>query len=276
MNQMINKDTQLCMSLSGRPGNFGTRFHNYLYQKLNLNFIYKAFTTKDLKAAIGGVRALGIRGCAVSMPFKEDCIPYLDELDISASAIQSVNTIVNTDGYLKAYNTDYIAIANLIKSNQINPDTHFVLKGSGGMAKAVAGALFDAGFKHGTILARNKDKGTELAKLYNYQWIASEEEYDLSKVQMIINVTPVGMAGGAEEHDLAFPELWIKQAKIVFDVVALPVETPMIKLAKSLNKKVITGAEVIAIQALEQFVLYTGIRPDAKLIDEAAAFARSN
>nr|WP_228720358.1 shikimate 5-dehydrogenase [Zophobihabitans entericus] len=273
---MINKDTQLCMSLSGRPGNFGTRFHNYLYQKLNLNFIYKAFTTKDLKAAIGGVRALGIRGCAVSMPFKEDCIPYLDELDISASAIQSVNTIVNTDGYLKAYNTDYIAIANLIKSNQINPDTHFVLKGSGGMAKAVAGALFDAGFKHGTILARNKDKGTELAKLYNYQWIASEEEYDLSKVQMIINVTPVGMAGGAEEHDLAFPELWIKQAKIVFDVVALPVETPMIKLAKSLNKKVITGAEVIAIQALEQFVLYTGIRPDAKLIDEAAAFARSN
>lgn len=45
---MINRDTQLCMSLAGRPGNFGTRFHNYLYEKLGLNYIYKAFTTRTL------------------------------------------------------------------------------------------------------------------------------------------------------------------------------------------------------------------------------------
>ena len=70
---MINKDTQLCMSLSGRPGNFGTTFHNYLYQKLGLNFIYKAFTTTDIESAVKGIRALGMRGCAVSMPFKESC-----------------------------------------------------------------------------------------------------------------------------------------------------------------------------------------------------------
>jgi shikimate dehydrogenase len=57
MSREINKDTQLCMSLSGRPGNFGTRFHNYLYQALDLNFVYKAFTTKDIEAAVKGVRA---------------------------------------------------------------------------------------------------------------------------------------------------------------------------------------------------------------------------
>lgn len=73
----INKDTQLCMSLAGRPGNFGTRFHNFLYRELGLNFIYKAFTTRDIASAIAGIRALGIRGCAVSMPFKEACIQYL-------------------------------------------------------------------------------------------------------------------------------------------------------------------------------------------------------
>ena len=56
---MINRDTQLCMSLAGRPGNFGTRFHNYLYEKLGLNYIYKAFTTQDIAAAVKGVRALG-------------------------------------------------------------------------------------------------------------------------------------------------------------------------------------------------------------------------
>ena len=92
---MINKDTQLCMSLSGRPGNFGTTFHNYLYQKLGLNFIYKAFTTTDIESAVKGIRALGIRGCAVSMPFKESCMPFLDEISPSAQAIQSVNTIVS-------------------------------------------------------------------------------------------------------------------------------------------------------------------------------------
>lgn len=118
---MINKDTQLCISLAGRPGNFGTRFHNYLYEKLGLNFIYKAFTTQDIEHAVKGVRALGIRGCAVSMPFKESCMPFLDEISPSAQAIMSVNTIVNSDGYLKAYNTDYIAIAKLIAKYQLNP-----------------------------------------------------------------------------------------------------------------------------------------------------------
>lgn len=272
---MINKDTLLCMSLSGRPGNFGTRFHNYLYQKLELNFIYKAFSTKDLPAAIAGVRALGIRGCAVSMPFKEACIEFLDELDASASCIESVNTIVNTDGYLKAYNTDYIAIKSLIQSNDIDLNTQFVIKGSGGMAKAVTRALFDSGFKQGTILARNEDKGRQLAKLYNYQWIDSEQDFDSTHVGMIINVTPIGMAGGAEAHDLSFPLSWITDAQVVFDVVALPAETPLIQQAKLLNKKVISGAQVIVIQALEQFVLYTGIRPDEDLITEAVAFAHN-
>ncbi len=78
---MINRDTLLCISLAGRPGNFGTRFHNYLYDKLGLNYLYKAFTTKDIEAAVKGVRALGIRGCAVSMPFKESCIPFLDAIE---------------------------------------------------------------------------------------------------------------------------------------------------------------------------------------------------
>ena len=78
--------------------NIGTRFHNHLYDVLGLDFIYKAFTTTDIAAAIGGVRALGIRGCSVSMPFKEDVIALVDEVEPSARAIHSVNTIVNDDG----------------------------------------------------------------------------------------------------------------------------------------------------------------------------------
>ena len=142
---MINRDTQLCMSLAGRPGNFGTRFHNYLYEKLGLNYIYKAFTTQDIAAAVKGVRALGIRGCAVSMPFKESCIAYLDALAPSAKAIDSVNTIVNDDGRLTGLNTDYIAVKSLIDSHQLDSSAKVMIQGSGGMGKAVIAAFRDAG-----------------------------------------------------------------------------------------------------------------------------------
>ncbi|MEE4408532.1 MULTISPECIES: shikimate 5-dehydrogenase [unclassified Serratia (in: enterobacteria)] len=271
MNREINKDTQLCMSLAGRPGNFGTRFHNYLYRELDLNFIYKAFTTQDIQAAVGGVRALGIRGCAVSMPFKESCIPFLDELDASATAIESVNTIVNDGGFLRAYNTDYIAIAKLLAQHQIPAETTFALRGSGGMAKAVAAALRDAGFKRGHIIARNPAAGQALASAYGYQWLAEVGELT---ADMLINVTPIGMAGGAEAEQLAFAPTTLEAAEIVFDVVALPAETPLIRNAREQGKRVITGAEVIALQALEQFVLYTGVRPTDEQIARAAAHAR--
>jgi shikimate dehydrogenase len=94
MVRSITKDTVVCMSLAGRPSNIGTRFHNFLYAELGLDFVYKAFTTTtttDLAAAIAGIQALGIRGCGVSMPYKEACIEFVDALDGSAQVIGSVN-----------------------------------------------------------------------------------------------------------------------------------------------------------------------------------------
>ncbi|MCU1295682.1 MAG: shikimate 5-dehydrogenase-like protein [Bryobacterales bacterium] len=267
----INKDTQLCMSLSGRPGNFGTRFHNFLYRELGLNFIYKAFSTSDLHGAIAGIRALSIRGCAVSMPFKEGCIEYLDELDLSADGIRSVNTIVNTGGFLKGYNTDYIAVLSLLRSHEVPTDVEFALRGSGGMAKAVASALRDAGFKKGAIVARNQAAGEALAAQYRYNWMP---ELESRTPALLINVTPIGMAGAPEAAQLSFHQETIRAAEVVFDVVAQPAQTPLIQLAQALGKKTISGAEVIALQAVEQFVLYTGKRPEAALMEKAAAFAR--
>lgn len=266
----ISKDTRLCMSLSARPGNFGTRFQNRLYQLLDLDYIYKAFSTTDLPAAIGGIRALGIRGCAVSMPFKEACIPLLDELDDSAQAIASVNTIVNDGGRLRGYNTDYSAVRLLLRKHGVDPATPFALRGSGGMAKAVASALRDAGFADGLIVARNEAAGRRLAQSCGYEWSAEPRPRAL-----LVNVTPVGMAGGAEAAELAFPREMVATARYVFDVVAVPVETPLIRLAHELGKPVITGGEVIVLQALEQFVLYTGMRPGEAQVAEAAKHALS-
>lgn len=268
---MPSRDTTLCMSLAGRPGTFGVRFHNFLYDLLGLDYYYKAATTGDLPAAIAGLRALGVRGCGVSMPFKEACIPLVDELDASAAAIDSINTIVNQDGHLKAYNTDYIAVRQLLDEHAVPVNTPFVLQGSGGMAKAVACALRDAGFSQGVIVARNRLAGPALAQACGYSW---QPELGGLRPALLINVTPIGMSGGPQAQDLAFDEAAVAAAERVFDVVALPADTPLIRLAQSLGKPVISGAEVAAIQALEQFVLYTGVRPSAEQVRLAAEFAR--
>ncbi len=265
-----DKETVLCMSLAARPGNFGVRFHNHLYQQLGLNFYYKAFCPSDLPAAIAGMRSLGIRGCAVSMPFKEASISLVDEMDDSAAAITSINTIVNTAGHLKAYNTDYIAVAQLMDSHAV-PRTEFALRGSGGMAKAVAFAMRDAGFTEGVIIARNEKAGRALAESCGLRWQAELDDF---RPSLLVNVTPLGMVG-AQSDELAFSHDAIDAADTVFDVVANPANTPLIEAARARGKRVISGDEVAAIQALEQFVLYTGMRPSDEQFQQAAAFARA-
>jgi shikimate dehydrogenase len=272
----LNKDTRLCISLAARPSNIGTRFHNHLYEVLGLDFIYKAFTTTDIGAAIGGVRALGIRGCSVSMPFKSDVIGLVDEVEPSARVINSVNTIVNDvsvpGGRLTASNTDYLAVQRLIDDHRLDPSATVLIRGSGGMASAVGAAFRDYGFDTGTVVARNGEAGRELATRLGYEY--SAEVGDIVAA-IIVNVTPIGMAGGPESAERAFAESTIAQASTVFDVVALPSETPLVVAARAAGADVITGAEVIALQAAEQFERYTGVRPTADQVAEASAISRA-
>lgn len=272
----LSKDTRLCISLAGRPSNIGTRFHNHLYDVLGLDFLYKAFTTTDIAAAIGGVRALGIRGCSVSMPFKQDVLALVDEVEPSARAINAVNTIVNdvtvSGGRLTASNTDYLAVQRLIAEHALDPAAPVLIRGSGGMAAAVGTAFKDAGFRAGTIVARNRTTGAELADRLGYGYI---DDVGSRTAAVIVNVTPVGMAGGPQERDSAFGTETIARAETVFDVVAMPSETPLITAARDAGKPVITGAEVIALQAAEQFERYTGVRPTPGQIAEASAISRA-
>ncbi len=269
--ESLNRETTLCISLAARPSNIGTRFHNYLYDELGLNFVYKAFAPTDIAAAVAGIRGLGIRGAGVSMPYKEACIPLLDELDPSAAVIESVNTIVNTDGHLTGYNTDYLAVATALARHDVPPGTEFLLSGSGGMGKAVVAALRDHGLRTGTIVARNPRSGPALAAQYGFGWVP---EVGHRRAPLLVNVTPIGMAGGPHEHDLPFDRAAIERADIVFDVVAFPSRTPFVAAAQALGKRTISGAEIIAAQAAEQFALYTGIRPSDDQVRRASEFSR--
>ena len=267
---MLNKDTQLCISMSGRPSNIGTRFHNRLYAELGLNFVYKAFAPTDLAQAVAGIRGLPIRGAAVSMPFKESVIPMLDRLEDSARAIDSVNTIVNDAGVLTGYNTDYTAVASLLSRHEVDVRLPIAVRGSGGMGKAVVAACRDAGFTSGTVVARNETTGPALAAQYGWEYSPQAP----TGAKVLVNVTPIGMDGAQEAEQLSFTQDEVARAEVVFDVVAMPSETPLIRLARQLGKPVITGAEVIALQAAEQFVLYTGVRPSDEQVRAASEFSR--
>jgi shikimate dehydrogenase len=266
---VLNKDTRVCISLAGRPSDLGTRFHNALYAELGLDFLYKAFTTSDLEGAVRGVRALGIRGCSVSMPFKTAIIPLLDGLEDSARDIDAVNTVVNDDGVLTGSNTDVEAVAALLAERDLDRGQRVVLRGSGSMASAVSAAFRRAGFDRVTIWARNAGAGAALAERDGYR--ATDAEPD--EGDLLVNVTPLGMAG-PDADVLAFEPDLIRGASAVLDVVALPVETPLVRAATAAGIPVLTGAEVHALQAALQFERYTGVRLTRDQVDRASAFAR--
>ena len=78
MKKIFYETPGLFISISQKSGMFGTIIHNAGFTALNLNYFYKAFAVNDLEGAIQGIRSLGIKGCSVSMPFKEDVIKFLD------------------------------------------------------------------------------------------------------------------------------------------------------------------------------------------------------
>ena len=272
MASRITKDTRLCISLSGRPSNIGTRFHNCLYDELGLDYVYKAFAPTDIKAAVAGMRGLGIRGAGVSMPFKEKVIPLVDVMHESARAIDSVNTIVNDDGVLRAYNTDYQAVADLLAASSFDRTAPVAVAGSGGMAKAVVAALRDEGFTDVTVVARNVETGGALAAKYGF---AHAVELGDSRPTTLVNATPIGMAGGPASEDLPFPQDAVDAAQAALDVVAMPPTTPLIRALRARGAEAISGDAVIAGQAAAQFALYTGITPTPEQVRAASEYSRA-
>ena len=265
----LNRETRLCISLSARPGDFGTRLHNFLYARLQLNYVYKAFATRDLPGAVAGMRALGIRGSAVSMPFKEAVMAHLDRIDPAAARIGAVNTIVNDEGTLVGLNTDYLAIRRLFADRAVPAEARIAVFGSGGMAKAIGAALADSGYRQIAIVARNEKTGRALAERHGGRWLPdwpAGVDFDV-----LVNASPVGMAPQADQCPC--PEAVIASARYVVDAVSIPVRTRLIQAAERLGKNTVTGFEITVLQSLEQFKLYTGVTPDPAAVQAATTFA---
>ena len=257
----------LCISVAEKPGKFGITVHNAGYRALGLNFMYKTFAINDIKGAIIGVRSLGIRGCSVSMPFKEKVIPFLDRLDPLAKKIGAVNTIVNDNGQLIGYNTDVIAVEKSLKPLQIKNDNDIIIFGAGGVSRAILVALKNLKLKNITVANRTTRKGERLAKEFNVNFIQWSKRENV-KAEVLINATSIGMFPNIFSSPISKNK--IKNSQIVMDVVATPPKTKLIKIANKQGKITVDGLKLSLYQAFTQFKLYTGRNPPIQVMQKAA------
>lgn len=135
----INKDTLIYGSFSDNPGNNGCIFFNNLFQEYKINAIYKSFYSTNAEELIRSAVHLNFSGFALSMPLKIKVMKYLNEIDPAALEIGAVNTVINKNGYLIGYNTDWLGVYNyFINGNIIFPDQlKLTILGDGGFSKAV-------------------------------------------------------------------------------------------------------------------------------------------
>jgi len=254
---MINADTTVCC-LIGDPveHSLSPLVHNRGYEVLGLNFVYVAFRVKNVKLAIDAIRGLGIRGVSVTMPHKVSAINYIDDIDDTAKEIGAINTIVNNNGVLSGFNTDYGAALKALEEKTTIKGKKAVLLGGGGAGLAIAAGLKRNGADL-IIIDKIKEKAEELARLVGAEGFGGLEQLpEIGSADILINATPVGMWPKINEsvvpRELMHPKL------TVFEVNYNPKETRMITEAKEAGCTTICGYKMFLYQAAMQFELFTG------------------
>ena len=260
----IDRETTLCVSIAARPSNIGAAVHNAGYVALGLNFIYCPCTTTNLPAAINGVRALGIRGCSVSMPFKQTVIALLDRLSDSAAEVGAVNTIVNAGGKLTGYNTDVDSVTWALRREGVGTRDRVLVLGIGGMARACITALRRVGVGEIVIAGRSPGRHAEVS-VRVIPWESRLQE----KADVLINATPIGMM--PDEAAMPMPGNRLTNFRLVIDAVASPPESLLCRESRAHGIPVVAGHELALRQAMAQFSQYTGV--PAPEIAMAAALA---
>ena len=230
----------------------GPHLFNALFGEFHLNNFYTFFEDPDIGRIMEIARSIDVKGLSVTIPFKQDVMGLLDEVDEhAAQQIGAVNTVVFACGSAIGYNTDWLGIRKPLVSMK---GAKAVLLGAGGVASAAAYALVDLGMDV-TILNRTPENAKQLAQRAGCRW-AAWDTFDSIRPDLVVNATPLGMEPDTRSplaEEQLYPEL------TVFDLVYTPPVTPLIERAQAKGCKTITGTGVFVEQAREQFYLWFGI-----------------
>ena len=225
---------------------------NTLFTRYSLNYHYTWFEDPEIDEIMRIARSLDVKGLSITIPFKQDVIPYLDEVDEhDARQIGAVNTVVFACGSAIGYNTDWIGVRKPLVSMK---GATAVLLGAGGVAAGAAYALTDLDMKV-TILNRTPDNAKVLAERFGCGW-GAWEDFDSIRPDLVVNATPLGMH--PDDHS-PLSDTQLNKEMTVFDLVYTPPETPLIEQARRIGCRTITGTEMFIGQAREQFYLFFGI-----------------
>ncbi len=265
----------LCGSLSLFASPLGAAMHNAAYARLGLDFTYVPFSVSEgqLGDALAGMRALGIRGLGISMPFKLAIMPWLDDIDPLARAIGAVNTVVNEGGRLTGHNTDAWGAVRALEEVLPVAGRRVLVLGAGGAARAVVFGLWKAGAQV-TVANRDSAKAVALVDEIREAGLGGAEAIELSDAvevapEIVVNATSVGMESNP---GVPIPAENMPESCVVMDIVYKPLVTDWLSHCREGGRQVIHGGRMLLHQAARQFQLYTG--REAPLADMDAALAR--
>ena len=280
MTNRISGKTKVC-GIIGDPveHSMSPAMHNAAFNKMGLDYVYVAFSVKkaELGKAIGGMRALNIKGLNVTIPHKVAVLELLDKLDPLAEKIGAVNTIINDDGKLTGYNTDATGFLQPLLENGIETrGENIVILGAGGASRGISFILAERGANL-TILNRQVERAKELANRIRQTFgseVASLEltkenlSRVLNKTDILVNATSVGMSPNSEETPVNADLL--KPGIIVYDIVYNPVKTRLLQQAEAAGAETISGLDMLVWQGALAFEKWTGIKAPVKLMKQAA------
>lgn len=278
MARAITAGTTVCAVIGNPVGHsLSPEIHNTAFEYLDLDWVYAAFCVEDIRGAIAGVRALGIRGVSITIPHKVAALPLLDSLDPTAEKIGAINTIVNTGGSLHGVNTDGAgALKALTEAGHDPAGSTVLILGAGGAARAIAFTLAEraaparlaiAGIVPGELATLCADIGARtpvqpVALTMDPEALSAE----LPQARILINCTPLGMHPHTGTSPI--PGGLLGPGHVVFDIVYNPRTTQLLKEAEAGGAGVIRGIDMFLNQAILQFELWTGRKAPAAVMRE--------
>lgn len=242
--------------------------HNLACAALGLNCRYLPFhvTPENLKKAVQGLRAIGVKGFNATIPHKEKLVPLMDALDPVAEQIGAVNTVVvETDGRMTGYNTDAYGFMTALREVFSDPLEPFpvVVLGAGGAARGVLAGLAQLGARSICLVNRTVARAEALAGRFQTLFPAVEitprpwsfAALPLPACRLLINTTSLGLAGeGAGEVELSR----LPESALVYDIVYSPTVTPLMAMARSRGLQAENGLGMLIHQGARAFELWTG------------------
>jgi len=228
--------------------------HNTAFRRENVNAVMLPLKVRALADLLTLVEELPLAGVAVTMPLKQEVLPYLANMDPLTARIGACNTLrTGADGKLYGFNTDVAGIVRPLEKRLRLKGARVAVVGAGGAARAAVFGLVEQGAEV-FVVNRTHEKAVVLARQAKAKSL-KHEAFAKQHFDVLINSTPCGMHGNKQALPIGESEL---NAGLVFDMVYNPLETPLLALARARGIPVVSGLEMFVQQGARQFEIWTG------------------